>query len=421
MEKLAIDGGTPVKTTPFGTGKRFGEQELANLRETLETDSLFYWGGKMTQRMLDRFREYTGAKYAVSCSSGSAAIHVAAMAAGVTVGDEVITASNTDAGTVLGVLYQNAVPVFADVHPYSYLMDPADVEKRITSRTKAIIVIHLTGNPCDMDAYTALAEKYNLMLIEDCAQAYGCKFKGRMVGSFGHLGCFSLNHYKHINCGDGGVVVTNDRKLYELAHDFADKCYDRLAAGQNRQLRRVWTLAPNYRITELQSAVALAQLEKVERITARRHELGDRFGEGIAGLPGIHPHEITPNGYGTYWFTGLTVEQEAAGVSPQQFADALAAEGVGSSYLGYFSLLEHELFTRRNAYRGTHFPFEGGPHGVSYHYDLADYPNTAMMQTCLIHLPISEFFTDQDVDDMIAAVRKVSAWYAAHPIGTGSP
>jgi dTDP-4-amino-4,6-dideoxygalactose transaminase len=295
------------------------------------------------------------------------------------------------------------------------LLDPEEVERKITPRTRAIIAVHLTGNPCDMDRFCELAKRKDLVLIEDCAQAYGCRYKGKMVGSMAPLGCFSLNEYKHINCGDGGVVVTNDRGLYEAAYNFADKCYNRLGGME----RRVWQLAPNYRITELQSAVALAQLEKVEQITARRHELGDRFNAGIAGLAGVHPHEITPGGYATYWFTGFTVEPEEAGVTAPQFAEALRAEGIGSARLGYFSLLEHDLFRKRNAYGGSHFPFEGGPHGIRYHYDAADYPNTAAMQQKMVHLSINEFFSDPDVEEMIAAVRKVSAWYAAHPVGVG--
>jgi dTDP-4-amino-4,6-dideoxygalactose transaminase len=357
METLAVHGGKAVKTTPFGTGRRFGQRELDCLREALEQNTLFYHHGQMTRRMLARFAEYVGVEYAVGCSSGTAALHVALLAAGIRLGDEVITCANTDVGTVCGVLYQNAVPVFADVYPYSYLLDPAEVEQKITPRTRAIIAVHLTGNPCEMDRFCELERRHNLVLIEDCAQAYGCRYKDKMVGSMAPLGCFSLNEYKHINCGDGGVVVTNDRGLYEAAYNFADKCYNRLGGME----RRVWQLAPNYRITELQSAVALAQLEKVEPITARRHELGDRFNAGIAGLAGVHPHAITPGGYATYWFTGFTVEADAAGVSPQQFADALRAEGIGSARLGYFSLLEHDLFRKRNAYGGSHFPFEGGP------------------------------------------------------------
>lgn len=412
MDALAINGGKPVKTTPFGTAQRFDQRELDYLREALEQNTLFYHHGQMTRRMTERFAEYVGSKYAVACSSGTAAIHVALLVAGVGVGDEVITAANTDLGTICGVLYQNAVPIFADVQPYSYLLDPAEVEKKITPRTKAIIVIHLAGNPCDMDVFCALANKHDLVLIEDCAQAYGCRFKERMVGGFGQMSCFSLNEYKHINCGDGGVVVTNDERLYELAHNFADKCYDRLS-GMNR---RMWTLAPNYRITELQSAVALAQLEKVEQITSRRHELGDRFNDGIADLPGLHRHEITPGGYCSYWFTGIRIDPAAAGVGTEQFVEALQAEGIDGAWMGYSNLLTTDLFLKRNAYQGSHFPFEGGPHGISYHYSPQDCPTVAAIERTMIHLPIKESFSDQDIDEMMAAVRKVSAWYAVHPV-----
>ena len=171
MAKLAIHGGPKVKTTPFGTGRRFGGEEIKELVESLEQKTLFYHHGNKVKTFLRDFNRLYGAKYRVAASSGTAAMHVALGAAGISVGDEVITSPITDLGTAIGILYQNAIPVFADVDPRTYNLDPASVEAKITERTKAILVVHLAGNPADMDPLLALAEKYKLS-DEDCAQSF---------------------------------------------------------------------------------------------------------------------------------------------------------------------------------------------------------------------------------------------------------
>ncbi|MDG0813587.1 DegT/DnrJ/EryC1/StrS family aminotransferase [Cohnella rhizosphaerae] len=287
-EALAIHGGPKVKTTPFGTGKRFGEEELKELREALEQDTLFYHYGEKVKSFLKKFNEMYGVRYSVAASSGTAAIHVALGAAGVTAGDEVITSPITDQGTVIGILYQNAIPVFADVLPDTYNMDPASIEARITKRTKAIVAVHLAGNPCDMDAIMAIARKHGLKVIEDCAQSYMSVYKGKLVGTIGDYGCFSTNDFKHISTGDGGMVTVNsgDAEDYAIVHAFADKNYERFDTKVSRDIHH---LAPNYRMTELQGAVGIAQLDKLAWICDKRQEYGTMLTDGLTGIPGILP------------------------------------------------------------------------------------------------------------------------------------
>ena len=228
----------------------------------LQQQDLFYWKGPQTALMLERFQEVCPVKYVQTCSSGTAAMHIAVAAAGIGPGDEVITSPITDIGTVIGVLYQQAVPVFADLGAGTYNLDLADVERRITPKTKAIIAVHLSGNPCDLDALKALADRHKLVLIEDCCQAWGAKYRGRPIGTVGHIACFSLQNSKHITCGDGGVVGSNDERFGPLLQKFGDKGVDRVKGGGFQ------AFATNYRMSEPQAAVAAAQLTRLEGIAA---------------------------------------------------------------------------------------------------------------------------------------------------------
>ena len=221
--KLAIDGGPKTVQEKLKPVKRWGEPERERLNAAIEQNTMFYWQGPQTKLFTERFREVCPVKYVMTCSSGTAALHIAAAAAGIGPGDEVITTGITDVGTVIGVLYQQGVPVFADLGASTYNLDPADVERKITPKTKAIIAVHLAGNPCRMDELKAIADKHNLVLIEDCAQAWGAKYRGKPVGTIGHIACFSLQQTKQITTGDGGAVGSNDERFGPLLQRFGDK------------------------------------------------------------------------------------------------------------------------------------------------------------------------------------------------------
>ena len=241
--KLALYGGPKAKTTPMGTGPRFGEEDLKYLKEAIDQNTLFYWYGNQVKQLTARFAELYGAPYCTATSSGTAAIHVALGICGVTAGDEVITSPVTDMGTIIGIVYQNAIPVFADLDPHSYTLDPKSVEEKITDKTKAIIAVHLTGGPTDMDAIMDIARRHNLKVIEDCAQSYMATYKGQLLGTIGDVGCFSLNDFKQISAGDGGLILTKTQEMYEAALRFADKNYQRLASHDTS--RDVPFIAPN--------------------------------------------------------------------------------------------------------------------------------------------------------------------------------
>jgi len=327
MSRLALLGGEKAKKTPFGTGKRFGEEELTQLREALEQETLFYWSGSKVKALNTKFAEMYGAKYCVATSSGTAALHVALGTVGVTAGDEVITSPITDMGTVIGILYQNAIPVFADLDPHTYNLDPKSVEEKISDKTKAIVVVHLAGNAADMDKIMAIARKHNIKVIEDCAQSYLCYYKGKLTGTIGDIGCFSLNNFKHISAGDGGMLLLNDEESYIKAHKFADKNYDRFSKNSSA-MRKIEFLAPNYRMNELTGAVGLAQLGKLKWICESRNAYGDKLSRGIKDLPGLYIPKVIDGGKSSYWFYMLRIDEKEAGVSRDEFSKALAAEGV---------------------------------------------------------------------------------------------
>ena len=403
MEKIALYGGTPTKTVPYGSGKRFGETELNNLKEALEQNTLFYWFGKMTKQFREKFASMYGSKYCVTASSGTAAIHVALGAVGVGPGDEVITSPITDMGSVIGILYQNAIPVFADLDPHSYNMDPASVEAKITPRTKAIVVVHLAGNAAQIDEIVRIAKKHNVYVIEDCAQSYCCKYKGQYAGTFGDIGCFSLNDFKHISAGDGGMVITNNEELYHKAMMFADKNFNRLGKDV---VKNVPYLAPNYRMNELTAAVALAQLDRVEDICARRHAFGDKLGAALQDLPGVYPHKVLEDCECSYWFYMLRVDEKELGTTRTEFVKALQAEGLPASE-GYIPscVYQYDMFKNKTVYPGdTQYPLDG-----DIVYKDGDCPVAeSILATCL-KLAINEFYTEQDLDETIRAIHKVCA------------
>ncbi|MBY0161778.1 DegT/DnrJ/EryC1/StrS family aminotransferase [Cytobacillus firmus] len=408
MEALAIHGGAPVKTVPFGTGKRFGDEEAAQLLEALEQNTLFYHFGTKVKQFLADFNAMYGREYSVATSSGTAAIHVALGAAGVSVGDEVITSPITDQGTLIGILYQNAIPVFADLEPYTYNLDPASVEACITPRTKAILVVHLAGYPCDMDPIMEIARKHGIKVIEDCAQAYMTRYKGRLAGTIGDYGCFSTNDFKHISTGDGGMVLINSgaREDYETAYAFADKNYRRLGTTVDRGTSYI---APNYRMTELQGAVGIAQLKKLPWICGRRQQYGDRLNEGLKGIQGVIPPQVDPEHDCTYWFYMLRLDLGKLTCSREEFCRALEAEGIPNraGYIPQVCYLQ-PLFQNRQAYPGSHFPFDDS----SVSYEPGRCPVAEAILDTAVQIPMNEFYSPEDIEHIIQAVAKVGAYYA---------
>jgi perosamine synthetase len=411
MKELALYGGEKIKYSPFGTGKRFGKEELKQLEEALEQNTLFYWYGNKVKEFTKKFADMYGSGYCVAASSGTAAIHVALATVGVTAGDEVIVAPITDMGSIIGILYQNAIPVFAELEPYTYNISAKSIEEKITNKTKAILVVHLAGNAADMDAIMDVAKRHNIKVVEDCAQSYLSYYKGRLVGTIGDIGCFSLNDFKHISAGDGGMLILNNEDDYKKALRFADKNYDRLSVDP-AGMKKVPFLAPNYRMTELQGAVAIAQLDRLEMICTKRNEYGDRITKEITGLPGIFPPQIIEGGKSSYWFYMFRIDESEMKVSRSEFSAALAAEGIPNSE-GYIPscIYEYELLANKNAFPESDIPFSINHTANEVKYCKGMCPVAEEILNTAIRVNISEFFTCEDITDIIKAIKKVSQYY----------
>ncbi len=404
--RLAIDGGEKAVKRAAGSGRRWGERERKQLEAMLNQDSLFYWQGPQTKLLTERFQEICPVKHVQTCSSGTAALHIAVAAAGIGLGDEVITSPVTDIGSVIGVLYQQAVPVFADLGEGTYTLDVKDVERRITPRTKAIIAVHLTGNPCDLDALKALADRHKLILIEDCAQAWGAKSRGRPIGTVGHFACFSLQNSKHITCGDGGVVGSNDERFGPLLQKFGDK------GGDRRKWGGFDAFATNYRMSEPQAAVAAAQLTRLEAIAAQRARLGNLLTEKIADVPGLIPHQVHPQDRAVYWFYMFRMRPKAFRCSRSAFVRAAVAEGapVSGGYIGV-PLYGEPVFKKHGFFAGRWPVKEMGP--TTMDFSKHQCPEAEAILKTGMRVPIDEHMTEAYILDVAAAIRKVARHYAA--------
>ncbi|MBA3710605.1 MAG: aminotransferase class I/II-fold pyridoxal phosphate-dependent enzyme, partial [Planctomycetes bacterium] len=250
--RLAVDGGAKAKNTPYGEGRRFTADDEQAAVAAVRSQHLWYIGGTRVLAAEAAIRRLIGASHAVCCSSGTAAVHTALAACGVEPGDEVIVNPITDWGSIAGILALGAVPVFCDIELATYSLDPEALARAITSRTSAILVVHLGGYPARIREIAGIARASGVALIEDCAQSPLASVDGAMVGTFGDAGAFSTNDSKHISCGEGGVVVARDAEVARVARLFTDKGYDRSA---QRGGQAVGFLAFNYRMSELSAAV----------------------------------------------------------------------------------------------------------------------------------------------------------------------
>ena len=348
----------------------------------------------------------------MASTSGTAAIHIALGALDLNPGAEVITAPITDMGTVIPIISQGAIPVFADVDS-TLNMDPVSVESRITPRTKAILVVHLFGNPCDMDAMMEIAKRHNLPLIEDCSQAHLTQYKGRVVGSIGHIGCFSFQQSKHMTTGDGGMTITSNPGYYQRMKLFADKGYARKGWGERAYLFH----APNYRMTELVGAVGLAQLEKLPGVIAKRRELGEYLTTLLANVDGVEPAPVTPGAEHSDWQYPIFV----GGVSAEALATELVHERIWAlaGYTGKPIYLCSESLTSKKTYGDSEWPFNCNP-GTTYEYKEGLCPVAEERLKHVVTIPIDESRDRQYVEQVARAVTNAVKKLAAPQATTAS-
>lgn len=405
-DKLALDGGEKAVAQKMPTAKRWGEPELQQLGEAVKQDSLYYWKNKQTTLLTERLQKFYPHKFIQPCSSGSAALHIAVAAAGIAPGDEVITSGITDIGTVIGVLFQNAVPVFADLEPATGCLDPVDVERKITPKTRAIIAVHLAGNPRRLAELKQIAEAHKLILIEDCAQAWGALYRGKPVSMFGEIGCFSLQDSKQITCGDGGIAMSSHETFGPLLTKFGDKGTNRFNPPDTAT-----ALGANYRMSELHAAFVAAQLTRLEDIVTKRSRLGNLLTAELVGVRGFATHLVDSEDRCSYWFYLARLVPNELSCDRAQFTKALAAEGASFSN-GYIATPVYGMpMFQKHAFFAGHWPIrELGLTAMDYTKVLCPVTEE-ILKTCML-FRVNEAMDEDYIRAVARAVRKVAKHYA---------
>jgi dTDP-4-amino-4,6-dideoxygalactose transaminase len=403
---LAILGGSPVRTAPWQSWPIYGPEEEQALLRTLHSGKWGKLDGAEVKTFEKRFADYIGAKHAIAVVNGTVSLRIALMAADIQAGDEVIVPPYTFLATATAVVEANATPIFVDIDRETFNLDPKKIEAAITPRTRAIIPVHLGGLACDMDAILAIAKQHNLVVIEDAAHAHGSEYRGadgrsRRVGSIGHMGSFSFQSSKNLTSGEGGLITTNDDELAEKCRSIHN-C-GRIAGGAWYEHH---VMSANYRLGEFAGAILNCQLDRLDEQTNRRDSNGKYLDEQLAKIPGITPQRrdrfATRDAYHLYLFR---YDAKVFGAPREIFLKALAAEGIPASPGYVIPLYQQPLFARRNF----------GPYTAAnkaradIDYGMLNLPNCEaisgdegawLYQTVLLG-------TKRDMDDVVAAIRKV--------------
>ena len=395
MEELAINGGTPVRTTPIYYGRQcIEEDDIEAVAQTLRSN-LITCGPKVAE-LEKKLCEVTDAKYAVCVANGTAALHLAAMAAGFKPGDEVIVSSITFAASANCVLYCGATPVFADIKADTYNIDPASIRKLITPRTKGIVAVDFTGQAVELDEIREICKEHQLTLIEDAAHAIGTKYKGQKIGSLADMTCFSFHPVKTVTGGEGGAITTNDEQLYRHLLRLRTHGITRVQSEMKHPTDALWynemvELGYNYRTTDFQAALLCSQLNKLQKFSDRRKEIVKQYNQAFSQMPEIYVQKEIPESDTTRHLYVLRLNLEKLNCTRRQFFDALYAENV-CPQVHYLPVYMHSYYE-------------------SLGYQKGICPNAEAYYESSMSIPLYYSLTDGDVQDVITAVKKVIAYY----------
>jgi len=394
LETLAIKGGTPVRENflPYGR-QSLDKQDIEAVVEVLRSDWLTT--GPKVGEFEERFAAWVGVMHAVSFSSGTAALHAAAFAAGLKSGDEAITTPLTFCATANCVLYQGATPVFADVCADTLNLDPRAAEKKVTSSTKAVIAVDYAGHPAELSGLRKLAERHGLLLIEDACHALGAEFRGARVGGIADMTVFSFHPVKHLTTGEGGMVTTNDAKLAETLlrfrnHGISSEARQRQQSGQ--WFYEMVLLGFNYRLTDFACALGTSQLGKLDANLARRRAIAARYSKAFRELPGVTVPVVRQDVKPAWHLYPIRLKLEALSAERAEIFRALRAENIGVN-VHYIPVHTHPYYRERFGYKGGECPVAEDAYQR------------------LISLPMFHGMSDQDVEDVVKAVVKVMDHY----------
>ena len=394
MDKLALFGGEPVRKSSIPYGKQYiDDDDIAAVIEALRAP--YITTGPYVEKFEKKLCEITGAKYAVAISNGTAALHAACNAIGIKEGDEVIVSPITFAASANCVLYCGGTPVFADINEDTWNIDPDKIEEKITPRTKAIVAVDFTGQAVECDKIKKLCEKYSLKFIQDAAHSLGTKYNGVSIGNIADLTTFSFHPVKTITTGEGGAIMTNDPELYERMRLFRAHCITRDPAIMSQNLYNGYyemiDLGYNYRLTDIQAALGLSQLNKLDAFSKRRKEIVEKYNEAFSAIPEIIVQKEIPESDTTRHLYIIRLNLDNITCDRGEFYKALNAEKIGLQvhYMPVYSL----------------------PYYQKLGYKMGQCPKAEALFDSIITLPLYYGMTNEDVDSIIAGVRKVATYY----------
>lgn len=395
MEKPAYAGGKPVRETKLYYGHQYlDEKDVQAVVDVLHSDYLTC-GPKITE-LEQRLCDLTGAKYAVVCSNDTAALHIACMAAGVSAGDEVVTTPITFLASANCALYCGAKPVFADIDEETYNIDPKEIEKALTSRTKAVVAVDYTGQVVDLDTIMETCHKQNVVVIEDAAHSIGTLYKGRPVGSVADMTTFSFHPVKTVTAGEGGAILTDNEEYYRKLLLYRSHGMTRDPAQMTKESEGGWyyqmiDLGYNYRMTDMQAALLLSQLDKFPMFRKRRKEIVARYNEAFSQIPELTVQQELESSDTTRHLYILRIKPEKLSIDRRGFFDAMAAENIMCN-VHYIPIYLQPFYQQM-----------GYPKGLC--------PKAEKLYNEMMSLPLYYAMTDQDVEDVITAVQKIVGYY----------
>ncbi|MBO7683666.1 MAG: DegT/DnrJ/EryC1/StrS family aminotransferase [Kiritimatiellae bacterium] len=425
---LAVNGGPKVFSRPFPAWPQFDRGTDRKVLDILRSGRVNYWTGPVGMQFEAAWARWLGVRNAVSVSSGTAALHVALAALGIGSGDEVICTSYSFIASSFCALHAGALPVFCDVGT-DHLLDPGKIEKCVTRRTKAIVVVHLYGMVADMDPIMKVAKKHGLYVVEDCAQCIGGVYKGRKAGSIGTVGCFSFCQNKHFTTGgEGGMVCCNDdglamecRSLRDHGSDMRARL-DLLEAG-GRQLYIHRRVGYNFRMTEIQSAIGLGELARLDRWNLpRRRKLGRALIGGLRGHPLVkHLPVDTPERQNSFWLVPFVLDAEKLKCTVKEFIAAVQAEGAAAHSVLWPEMYREEAYAKRNGFGTRRYPFGDPAFGGGPDYAKARCPVAHSLADSTISFWTHPTYTLEFIENDVRAFRKVADATMRRREGGGSP
>ena len=396
MEKMAIEGGNPVRKEKLYYGRQWiDESDIAAVTETLQSD--FITCGPKVEEFEQTLASYTGARFAVAVSNGTAALHCACIAAGIGPGDEVITTPITFAASVNCALYCGARPVFADINPETYNIDPESIRSRITKKTKAIVAVDFTGQAVEIDEIRQICDEFNLVFIEDAAHSIATKYNGKRVGSLADMTCFSFHPVKTITGGEGGAITTNDETLYKklvLAHTHGithDVKMMKDIAPEGPWYYEEISLGFNYRLTDFQCALLISQMKKLDFFAERRKQIVKKYDEAFRELKGIFVQKEIPQSDTCRHLYIIRLDFDSLSCTRREFFDAMSAENVQCQV--------------------HYIPVYWFPYYQDLGYQKGSCPRAEEVYKGIMSIPLYPKMSDQDVEDVIHAVKKVAEYY----------